>query len=1686
IHRQYLDGDRESKDRQTREQEKEQAQNEGFYQHPRDCKKYFWCLDSGPSNLGIVAHQFTCPSGLFFNKAADSCDFARNVLCKLPAETTKAPATKAPKTTAAPVTTRKPIKLSTKDSALFRTTTTTVAPEPESEEEYEEEVLEDTFDEDSEDPRRSETYVSVSEQPNSLDVASARKENQPEYVTIRRQRPTTEEATTIQYEEANSEVDIQETALEREISSQPQYTSIVRARSTTSPPQDPSTEQAFTATRPTTYSAPEESSPEPTTVLAVQISSLLNSPNSAEDTSAPATAQAQTEADVVTTSTAAPSSATPRRSLLRRRGSTTTTTPAPSSSTTQVSPRNYSFIRRRQPIAKPNEILDSDDDIELSRKIRSTTPDSREVGGVRETGSVTRFRSRYRPSNDDSVTAAASPVSRGQFRPRLNQDEVISLTPVDVEPQFIPRQSLNQRTARRFLGRTTAADAVVDSEASAATVEAKRPDILPRGRGRFGAGTTTETKTSPPATEPTPSQRRPTFARFSPRPFARASSVAPITESEIEDNIASSTQRIPPRLPFGRTRPVSSTTASVVRARKLPFPSRITTTPQSLVSESDDETENKNEDIFLSESAIEEKEHQVDIEDEIPNRRVVIKKLRTTIATEDSPTETIPIDDSGKKKFRIIRRRPVSTSAPTETEVPTEVPAPQRIRKVIRKKINRIVEDEPEIIAKSIGSHETFKVTSTVAPITETVINYGERRKASTASIVTTPITTTTEQVTERVLEEVSEVVKEEVTESEPENEKSDDDKESDTKNEHIEITVNKEEKIEIAVKDQSGDTNTSNDENDNKPEVVVESEQKAINLSENKENVESDPTTTEAEESSPETSTASTTTLTSTSRSRIPYRPNKRIFTSTTEAVPSSSRTFSRKFNPGVYTSPATVTTRAPPAFRSAGARRPAFASQFTRKPFTTARTTTRLEEEEDYSDEELLEEEPENPFAFVPPSQLYTRKPDANDEESELEDGSEELLEEGEPLEPEDESEDEPVDEPQNPFIPTTKRPFRPKLVNSNTFRTSTSTTEIPRRFGAQNKTALYNRFASNKAVNDTKKRVQNVPLGYSGLTTTSKIKSNKNETQGEQAKKDVTTVTPTTEYDTTTEDEYLSMSDSTSTLIDSTNTDTLSTNTIDTETSTFQMEISTEDYLENTEQTTYYPTTQDASAQTTLSHNTVVNTETVTENTLEPTTNAPVIKTQFDKLFSVSRVVEVSSKLDKHRLNKNNETTHIEEGKVMVEKKPVVDKIGEVSRFSLIKILEDEIPIYLTKFRHVYPVENPPDNLIRIDEARNARALTSYAEPPREHLVASESINEAYRHIKKVSDLAKKDEITESEVERIPSDVFLSYVNEDKKSEALEEDPLFAQWQFVPAAYENEQSNLNKAAMSFEVVTPHSMRTHQSTLPLEGLFQSETPITARKLSEDKSQPFLVYSSPVSKQEDVNIVKLEVLKPETGRSIITSAKGQEFSGSSTVKEATTKSSISVSVLPKTEGTTTSTPISPSTSTTEAVKTSPLVEMLSTPQTTVTEPTTTDEPSTTETIPDETTTVTISPLEAKRAKYGFPRRPLIKSSNSTRFNVPRTVTRKANTTVTGNLITKINKTSTFTPNKSRFSAARAQNVPVDIRKKINNRLTTRLYTTEAPRTTTERKLYFKPIRSTFRPAFVPRKNTPSQISEES
>lgn len=1350
-----------------------------------------------------------------------------------------------------------------------------------------------------------------------------------------------------------------------------------------------------------------------------------------------------------------------------------------------MSSRNYTFVRRRRPVARPNEITsDSEETAELTRKIRSTTPDSREINGARateEVRSTRRFRSRLQSSTDDSIPAEASTIPRGQFHPQLQHDELISLTPIDFNsddetPTFVPRQSF---TPRRFRGRTstTLADRAQDSEVSAATLDVRRPSILPRGRGRFTVSSTTE-GLEYSTSEATVTPRRPTFARFTPRPFSRSSTPSSTSDGEIEDNVDEIvTKKTLPKFSFTRLRPSSSTAEPTVQARRVSFPSRQSSTQETLTSDIDEEEQDKNEDITLSESAIEEKEHEeLDAKEEdeetseSPKGRIVIKRLRTPFSstTESTvSTETIPINDSGKRKFRVIRRRPSSTSAPEEpNESATEPSTPNttrnKIRKVIRKKI-KPAEDEPEIVAKSIGSlNSVNQVTST-----ESITNYGEKTKPSATSSFTEAPTTTTSLPENESIAEVIDSNKE--------------DKSSEKKEENS----NEENTTESVQIDQSNTKNETpveaSSEDSNKPDVLLETSEKSIDLSEtnNQPSIEpsSESPTTEAEEPSPETTTTSTTQLTSsTSRSRAPYRPAKRIFTSTTESSsPLSSRTFSRKFNPGVYTSPATVDRDTV----KTSSRRPFSSRTFTRRPFSTS-TTTPEPEDEEFS-EEILDVEPEEELVLVPPSKLFTRKPDIDDDDFQ---DSEEGLDD-ETLE-----EDKPTT--------TSKKPYRPRVVNSNTFRTSTSTTELPKRFGSsQNRTSIYNRSSPNKPVDPKAKRVQNVPTGYNKPATPPATEVTSAKSESPETTNDVTEESTTTNASTdidmsTGGDDYLSMTEIPETTLTDT-AESLSTNTIQSETATEVMEIdnNSDDFLEYTEQTTNYPSTHDTTfdAQTeteNIHQNTEVTTESIVETTVASTA-APIIKTQFDKLFSVSRVVEVSSKLDKHRLNKNNESRLIEEGKIMIEKKPMVHKIGEVSRFSLIKIVEDEIPIYLTKYGHIYPVENPPDNPIRIDEGRNARALSNFAEGPRENLVASESINEAYRHVTKEANKPSSD-VPKHRVEHIQSDDFLSYINDDKKSDKSNEN-AYPQWQFVPAAYENEQNKQNKAAKSFEIITPRSMLTNPSTLPLEALFKTENPKMAKKINDEKgTQPFVVYSASVPTQdEEANIVKLEVLKPETGRSIVTFAKGQEFQGGS-VEQSTVQYPINITILPKTSATPVSTTTVLTTST-EKTTTSPIIELLTTLPSTVpteTEVTTTEMLSTTETMPEEITTVKISPLDSKR-KFAFPRRPIIKPSNLTRVNpVPRTSKKINATVVTNNL--KSNKTSGFNPSKSRFTANRAQNVPVDFRKKGNTpkiapKVATRNVTTEAPRTTTERKLYFKPIRPNVRPAFVPRKSTTAKVS---
>ncbi|CAG4982758.1 unnamed protein product [Colias eurytheme] len=156
------------------------------------------------------------------------------------------------------------------------------------------------------------------------------------------------------------------------------------------------------------------------------------------------------------------------------------------------------------------------------------------------------------------------------------------------------------------------------------------------------------------------------------------------------------------------------------------------------------------------------------------------------------------------------------------------------------------------------------------------------------------------------------------------------------------------------------------------------------------------------------------------------------------------------------------------------------------------------------------------------------------------------------------------------------------------------------------------------------------------------------------------------------------------------------------------------------------------------------------------------------------------------------------------------------------------------------------------------------------------------------------------------------------------------------------------------------------------------------ARKINDayqNNNHPFVVYSASVPTQnEDANIVKLQVLKPETGRSIVTFARDKN-----------------------------------------------LKDRL-----------------------------------ANATRYNPVQRPIKKN------NVTFTTTTKA----------------PFSPSKSRFSANRAQNVPVDLRKKSTTK-SSRTFSTESPKPTTERRVFIKASRPT-RPAFVPRRLTTPSTNDDS
>lgn len=97
--------------------------------------------------------------GLYFNKGADSCDYARNVVCKKKSGETGSTTTKAPPITAA---TSRTTRLSS-STASTKTTTTTSTPEPvPDEDDYGEDEYEDEeVDEEEEDPQAIKELINL-------------------------------------------------------------------------------------------------------------------------------------------------------------------------------------------------------------------------------------------------------------------------------------------------------------------------------------------------------------------------------------------------------------------------------------------------------------------------------------------------------------------------------------------------------------------------------------------------------------------------------------------------------------------------------------------------------------------------------------------------------------------------------------------------------------------------------------------------------------------------------------------------------------------------------------------------------------------------------------------------------------------------------------------------------------------------------------------------------------------------------------------------------------------------------------------------------------------------------------------------------------------------------------------------------------------------------------------------------------------------------------------------------------------------------------------------------------------------------------------------------------------------------------------------------------------------------------
>ncbi|KAK4872495.1 hypothetical protein RN001_014524 [Aquatica leii] len=678
------------------------CEEDGFFPHPRDCKKYFWCLSSGPSDLGIVAHQFTCPSGLYFNKAADSCDYTQNVRCVKPKSTsttsTTTTSTSTTTTTFAPYfsTRRVPPKIT---AATSRTTLLATTP---ASEEYEYEYEDDVVDSE-EDPQvlkelinlikkaggieelekqlklhdngtasvsntgattpsvfSKTLYERVLKNTKSTETASnanrainsrgpqytvstnesVRNRGRPQYTAINRQRPTTEK------EEIETEEESEEKTKKR-TSTVPEYISINRQRSSTVATPD---------------SVSEKLIPEYVTIK-------RSRPSTETPSSEPTSSQTE-EADPEPTTTASAQEAFDHLNAVEH--NVTNFEPVTQRTTESVS-RRYSepsttTAKVSDPISPKNILRQRPSQSDTIYTNRFKTPSARttEAPITKATeepvkdNRFTRRRGYTRfelPESYDQALPDPKYQDR-KFRPdiAIEISDLSSLTSAD-----IPKRS-NGNGRRRIVSRQRTTDAPVNE---------------------------TTTSTVKPTTRNVVISRKPLRKLVTERVSTTGTTASSVAASSTSTETSTRPRRVIKR--FRSTTSTSTTTTTTA----APSSASVTTTPVEITTEpliSATEKENLITDYDLFRTPEEEEENIKLSESNIREKSEIhINALNNNGIEQQKSFEklgkTSHLDKVTESPNTIYRTRKIIRKLPSTTEIPKEstTPSKLRTRKIIRK-----------------------------------------------------------------------------------------------------------------------------------------------------------------------------------------------------------------------------------------------------------------------------------------------------------------------------------------------------------------------------------------------------------------------------------------------------------------------------------------------------------------------------------------------------------------------------------------------------------------------------------------------------------------------------------------------------------------------------------------------------------------------------------------------------------------------------------------------------------------------------------------------------------------------------------------------------------------------------------------------------------------------------------------